>query len=137
MPARLTSSREPRVPARSRRRPLDATVELIAAIWPALIPFADRIARQLKVGGERLGAVVLGAALRPVAEAKGRAVIPPPTRIVRDAVENLVVDVRVLEPDADELDEVLRLQPDRQSTLVGLRVTCLRIGNVTDTPADK
>src|SRR6266852_5431722 len=122
MPARLTSSREQRVPARSRRRPLDATVELITAIWSALIPFADRIGRQLEVGGQRRGAVILGAALRPVAEAKGRAVVPPPARIVRDAVENLVADVRVLEPDADELNEVLRLQPDRQPALVRRRV---------------
>src|SRR5216684_4446231 len=130
MPAQLTSSREQRIPARSRRRPLDAAVELIAAIWPALIPFADRVARQLKVGGERLGAVVLGAALRPVAEAKGRAVVPPPARIVGDTVENLVVDVRVLEPDADELDEVLGLQPDRQPALVRRRV-----GDVADAQA--
>src|SRR5712692_2957698 len=116
--------------ARSGRRPLDAAVEFVAAVRPALIPFTDRIGRQLGVGGERLGAVLLGAALRPVAETEGRAVVPPCAGIVRGAVENLVADVRVLEPDADELYEVLGLQPDRQPALVGGR-----IGDIADAQA--
>src|SRR5258707_11812020 len=91
----LTSphSRSPRSTAAAckpalHRRALDAVGELVAAKRPALIPIADRIARELGIGGQRLRAVVLGPALRPIAEAERRAVVPPAARIVGRAVED-------------------------------------------------
>jgi len=60
----------------------DAAVEFVAAIRAALIPFADPVGRQLGVGGQCRRRVVLGAALRPIAVAKRRAVVPPGARIV-------------------------------------------------------
>src|SRR5262249_60343127 len=96
----------------SRRRGFDAGAAFVAAKRPALIPVAERIGRELGVGRERGGGVFLGAALRPIAEAKGGGVVPPAARIVGRAVENFVADVGVLEADADELHEVLRREPD-------------------------
>src|SRR5215470_9063631 len=55
---------------------------------------------------------------RLIAEAEGCAVVPPAARIVGGAVEYLIVDVRVFETDAYELQKVLRRDPDRQPTQV-------------------
>src|SRR5262249_57710015 len=99
---------------RSRRRGFDAVASFIAAKRPALIPVAERIGRKLGVGRERRGAVLLGARLRPVAEAEGSGVVPPAARIVGGAVEDFLADVGVLEADADELREVLRRGPNRE-----------------------
>src|SRR5712691_8845531 len=115
-----------------QRRALDAVVEFVAAKGPALIPLADRIGRQLRVGGERRRAVLLGPALRSVAEAESRAVVPPAACIVGCAVEDFVADVRVLEADADELHEVLRCEPDRQPATVGGRIADIADANAGD-----
>src|SRR5215510_7329455 len=58
--------------------------------------------------------MLLGAALRPIAEAEGGGVVPPAARVVGCAVEDFVADVGMLEADADELHEVLRREPDRE-----------------------
>src|SRR5262249_1256860 len=58
--------------------------------------------------------MLLGAALRPIAEAEGGGVVPPAAPIVGCAVEDFVADVGMLEADADELHEVLRREPDRE-----------------------
>jgi hypothetical protein len=66
--------------------------------------------------------VVLAAALRTVAVTKGCRIVPPAARIVGGAEEDLVADVGMLQPDADELEQILRLGPDRQPALVDRRV---------------
>src|SRR5215470_129561 len=104
--------------AHSHRSAFDAAVEFVAAKGAALVPFADRIGWERGIGLERFVAVVLGAALRPIAEAKGLRIVPEGARIVRRAVEDLADDIGMLEPDADQLQEIFRLEPDRQSPLV-------------------
>src|SRR5262249_15878558 len=98
----------------SRRRGFDAGAAFVAAERPALIPVAERIRRELGVGRERGGGVLLGAALRPIAEAEGGGVVPPAARIVGRSGEDFVADVGALEADANELHEVLRREPDRE-----------------------
>src|SRR5215813_3057346 len=84
---------------------------LIAAERPALIPVADRIGRPSGVCGEGGVAEILGPELRPVAiPVRGR-IVPPAALVVGGAVEDLVADVRVFEPDAHQLREVLGPQP--------------------------
>src|SRR5262245_11600719 len=63
--------------------------------------------------------MVLGATLRPITEAKGLRIVPEGARIFGRAVEDLADDVRMLEPDPDQLHEIFRLEPDRQSPLIG------------------
>src|SRR5262249_57593284 len=89
----------PRRP-RSRRRAFDAGAAFVAAKRPALIPVAERIGRKLGIGRERGGGMLLGAALRPIAEAEGGGVVPPAARIVGCAVEDFVADVAMPQPDA-------------------------------------
>ena len=64
--------------------------------------------------GERLGFV-----LRAVAEAIGIGVVPPAAIALRGAVDHLVVQVGMLQPDAHQLAEVARADPDRQPAPVG------------------
>src|SRR5262245_11632575 len=109
-------------PHHSHRSALDAALEFIAAEGSALVPLTDRIGRQRGIGLERFVAVVLGAASWPIAETKGLRIVPEAARIVGRAVEDLADNVRMLEADPDQLREVLRLEPDRQSPLVGGRV---------------
>src|SRR5215813_12901414 len=90
----------------SNRSAFDAALEFIAAKGSALVPLADRIGRQRGIGLEGFVAVVLGAALRPIAKAKGLRIIPEGARIVGRAVEDLADDIRMLEPDADQLHEI-------------------------------
>ena len=97
---------------------LAAGVVFVAAIRAALVAVADRVRVKLGLRSHSLIAVVVCAALRVVAEAAGIAVVPPAVRIVGPAVEDLKADVSVLEPDADELHEVLGLEPDRKPPLV-------------------
>ena len=85
---------------------------------------------KLGLRSQRLVAKILALALRAIAVAERRLVVPPPARIVRDAEEDLVADVRVFEPDAHELHQVLGLEPDRQSAPVGRNV-----GQVADPDA--
>src|SRR5262249_30009610 len=99
----------------SHRRALDAAIEFIAAEGAALVPLTDRIGRERGIGLERLVAMILGAAGRPIAEAEGLRIVPEAARIVGAAVEDLADDIRMLKADADELHEVFRLEPDRQS----------------------
>src|SRR5262249_22793430 len=108
--------------SRSQRRTFHAVAELLAAKRPALIPVADGVGRKLCVGRERGGAVLLGTALRPIAEAEGGRVVPPAARVIGRAIEYLVADLGVLEADADQLQEVLRRNPDRQPTPIDRRV---------------
>src|SRR5262249_57314972 len=73
----------------SRRRALDAGAAFVAAKRPALIPVAEWIGWKLSVGGERRGGMLLGAALRPIAEAEGGGGVPPAAPIVGTAVEEV------------------------------------------------
>src|SRR5262249_38429798 len=92
----------------SQRRASEAVAELVATERPALIPVADGIGRKFRVRCQRGGAVLFRAGLRLIAEAEGCAVVPPAARIVGGAVEYLIVDVRVFETHAYELQKVLR-----------------------------
>src|SRR5204863_6395027 len=60
----------------------------------------------------------LGIILRPVSEPRGVRIVVPGTPVVRDAIDDLVPDVGMLEPDAHELGIVARADPDRQPALV-------------------
>src|SRR5581483_8402411 len=93
-------------------------VELGAAEAAALEIVADRVRRQLGLGGQRLLAPVLGAAGRAVAQLPGAVVVPPAALVVGGAVEDLEAHLRVLQADADQLHEVLGADPDRQAALV-------------------
>src|SRR5262249_8555717 len=75
-------------------------IVLVAAERAALEPLGNRIGLKLGLRGERLVAKLLALALRMVAVAERRLVIPPPARVVGHAEEDLVADIRVLEPDA-------------------------------------
>ena len=97
-------------------------VIFVAAKRPALIAVADRIGRQRGLRGHRLVQEIAGLALRVVAVAAGIAVVPPTVGIVGDAVEDLVADMGVLQPDADKRHQVLGLEPNRQPPPVGRRV---------------
>src|SRR5215212_7038160 len=85
---------------------------LVAAEWPALEPVADRIGRKLGLSGKRGLAVVFATAFGVITETKRRLVVPPAPVVVGGAIEDLVADVGMLEPDANELHEILRLDPD-------------------------
>ena len=56
--------------------------------------------------------------LRFVAQPVGVGVVPPAPVAFRGAVDDLVVQLGVLEPDPDELQEVARADPDREATPV-------------------
>src|SRR6202011_5977703 len=90
--------------------------ELIAAVSAALVPVSDRIGRQLRLRCQGFLSVVLGFTARPIPEPESSAVVPPAPRVVRYAVKNLVANIRVLEPDANELNKIPRREPDRKPT---------------------
>src|SRR5262245_46547787 len=94
------------------------TAELQAAEAAALQPVPDRVRRQLGLGGKRLGAPALGFARGTITQAEGRLVVPPTPHIRGSAVDDLVTQIGMLEADADELHQVLGLDPDRQPPLV-------------------
>src|SRR5262245_32108060 len=96
---------------------------LVAAIGAALVPVGHRVGRQPGLRRQRGVAKILGAALRPVAVAERRRVVPPAALVVGGAEKDLVADAGVLEADADELYQVLWLDPDRQPALVDRRVS--------------
>src|SRR5205085_8458788 len=109
----LMSPRGSRLP-----HPPRVAVELLAAEGAALEEIADRVGLQLGLLGQRVLQIVLGAACRPVAVVVSPVVVPPGALVPGGAVEDLEAQVRVLEADADQLDEVFRLHPDRQPALV-------------------
>lgn len=76
--------------------------------------------------------VVLGFTPRPIPEPESSAVVPPAPRVVRYAVKNLVANIRVLEADANELDKILRREPDRKPTRIDRRVTEISDANAGD-----
>src|SRR6476661_8161633 len=63
-----------------------------AAEMPTLEAVADRVGRQPALRRRRLGAEILGLALRLVAVTAGVAVVPPARLVVGAAVENLEPD---------------------------------------------
>ena len=67
--------------------------------------------------------LTLGAGAEPL---RG-AVVPPARGIVGRAVEHLIMNVGMLEPDAHQLRQIFRLNPDRQTPLVDRR-----IGDIAD-----
>ena len=78
----------------------------------------DRVGRLAGFGGEHRLGIGLRIVLRPVAEPLGVRIVVPGTPVVRDAIDDLVADVGMLEPDPDELGIVARADPDRQPALV-------------------
>ena len=58
--------------------------------------------------------MVLALAGRPIAELARARIVPPRGGIVRRAVDDVEADVGMLEPDADQLHDVLGRDPDRQ-----------------------
>ena len=72
------------------------------------------IGRELRLAGKRRVAKILGAAARAVAETKCVRIVPPAAGIVGCAEEDLAADIGMLEADADELRQIVRLDPDRQ-----------------------
>src|SRR5690606_26160690 len=60
------------------------------------------------------GGVVLGPVLGAVAQAVGIRIVPPAALVVRDAVDDLVVEVGMLEADPEQLRQVARADPDRK-----------------------
>src|SRR5262249_18653259 len=89
-----------------------------AAEAAALQAVTDRIRRQPSLSGERLSAPALGFAHRPIAQAERRLVVPPAPRIGGSAVDPFIAQIGMLETDAQELNQVLRHDPDRQPPLV-------------------
>src|SRR5215203_6034290 len=102
----------------------------VAAEWPALEPVADRIGRKLGLSGKRGLAVVFATALGVITETKRRLIVPPASVVVGGAIEDLVADVGMLEPDTNELHQILGLDPDRQPPPVDRGV-----GDVADAEA--
>src|SRR5262245_13091931 len=103
---------------------------LVAAVRAALVPVGHRIGRQPGLRRQRGVAKILGAASRAIAVAERRFVVPPAALVVGGAEKDLVMDAGVLQADADELHQVLGLDPDRQPPLVDRR-----IGDVADADA--
>src|SRR5262245_1350921 len=93
-------------------------VELHAAERAALVEVADRVRLQLGLLGKRVLAKILAAAGRAVAEIVGAVVVPPGAFVVGGAIKHLEMDVGMFEPDAAELREVFRLEPDRQTAVI-------------------
>src|SRR5215469_3514323 len=84
----------------------------------ALVIFGDRIGGLAGFGREDCRGVGLGIVLRAITKSLGVRVIVPGTLVAGDAVDDFVADVRMLEPDADELGVVPGADPDRQPALV-------------------
>ena len=63
-------------------------------------------------------AEILAAAGRTIAELVGAVIVPPGALVVGGAVEDLEMDVGMLEPDAAQLHQIFRLQPDRQPAVI-------------------
>jgi hypothetical protein len=80
--------------------------------------FGNRVRRLAGFGREHRLGIGLGIVLRPVSEPLGVRIVVPGTPVVRNAVDDLVADVGMLEPDANELSVVARADPDRQPALV-------------------
>src|SRR2546422_1462599 len=89
--------------------PILVAVELHAAERTALVVIADRIRLQLGLLGHRVLAEIFATAGRPVAEFVGAVVVPPGTLVIGGAVEDFEVNVGMIEPDAAELHQILRL----------------------------
>src|SRR6516225_844567 len=94
------------------------SVKLGAAEGAALVPVADAIGGQRLLCGQGCSGVFFGAAGRPVAVAERWLVVPPGPFVVGRAEEDLEANVGMLEADADELHEILGLEPDRQPPVI-------------------
>src|SRR6202035_1750490 len=95
-----------------------------------LVPVADRIGRKRLLLGQRRCDEIFGAAGRAIAVAVGSFVVPPAALVVGGAEKYLVAQVRVLQPDADELHQILRADPDGEPAQIDRRV-----GEVADADA--
>src|SRR5476649_1750644 len=84
----------------------------------ALEEIADGIGRELGLLGLGMGAVLLGLAGRAIAQPMRPRIVPPARLVVGRAVEDLEADVGMLEPDLEELHQVLGRDPDRQAAHV-------------------
>src|SRR4029453_1287099 len=98
--------------------PALVAVELHAAERAALVEVADRVRFELGLLGHRVFAEIFSAAGRSITEFVGAVVVPPGALVVGGAVEDLEMDTGMIEPDAAELHQIFRLQPDRQAAMV-------------------
>src|SRR5262245_54215311 len=92
--------------------------EFLSAEAAALVVVADRVGGELGLFGHGLLAKILGPTGRAVAIGVGARVVPPGAFIEGGAIKDLVLEVGMLEADADQLHEVLGAEPDRQPALV-------------------
>src|SRR5215475_3335963 len=123
-PARLKLKRRHQA-STSRRStrllPIDdpalVAVELHAAERTTLVVVTDRIGLEFRLFGHGMLAELLGAAGRAIAEFVGAMVVPPGALVEGGTVEDLEMDIGMFEPDPAELNEIFRLQPDRQPAL--------------------
>src|SRR3546814_39703 len=98
---------------------LEVVVEVLAAERTAALEIiADRVFRQRPLGFQRGGGEILGLAAGLVAEPQRIGIVPPGAFVVGHAIDHLVDEVGFLEADADQLYQVVGLQPDRQPALV-------------------
>src|SRR5690242_19725445 len=67
-------------------------------------------------------AKIFGLAGGAIAQVIGAVVVPPRPLIVGSAIEDFEMDRRMFKPDPAELNEILRLQPDRQPAVVERRL---------------
>src|SRR5439155_16978002 len=98
--------------------PTLVAIELHAAECAALVEVADRIGWQFCLLRHGVLAKIFGTAVRAIAEIVGAVIIPPGALVVGGAVENLEFDVGMIEPDAAELHQIFRLEPDREPAVI-------------------
>ena len=63
----------------------------------------DRVGGLARFGGEHRLGIGLGIILRPVTEPRGVRIVVPGAPVIRDAIDDLVSDIGMLEPDPREL----------------------------------
>src|SRR5258708_40099768 len=82
---------------------------------PSLEQIANGIGPDLCLFGLCMCAMILGFATGTVAELMGARVVPPGCSVVRRPVEDFEADVRMLQPNLDQLDNIFRRDPDREA----------------------
>jgi len=88
------------------------------AEWPSLVEVDAVVAGPAAVRGEHCIGIVLRAVEGPLAEPQSVAVVPPGPLVVGHAIDDLVADIGVFEPDANQLHQVARADPDGESPAI-------------------
>src|SRR3569833_1018588 len=98
--------------------PARIAIILHAAETAALVEVADPIRRHLGLLRHRMFPEHLSSPGRTVAELVGAVIVPPGALVVGRAVQDLEMNVRMVQSDPAELNQVLRLQPDREPAMI-------------------